>query len=80
MLGGSSLLRAEKTSSPASNGFRVTIAGGLVLRWVRTYHEALKGELIALVSSAGLIEVAEEEGNAGQRLSLEVEAGVQVTW
>lgn len=37
-------------------------------RWVRTYGEAKPGQLVALVSSTGTLEVAVAQGNAAKRL------------
>jgi S-adenosylmethionine hydrolase len=41
---------------------------GLVLPWVATYGEARPGELVALVNSWGLVEIAQVQGNAAERL------------
>lgn len=51
-----------------------------VARRVRTYHDATPGEVVALFSSSGLLEVAEVQGNAASRLSLGVGAPVRVSW
>jgi hypothetical protein len=45
---------------------------------VRTYGEAAPGDLVALVSSAGLLEVAVVQGNAADRLQVGVGAPVTV--
>lgn len=49
-----------------------------VHRQVRTYGEAQKGTLVALVSSFGRLEIAEVEGNARKRLNVGVGARVTV--
>ena len=59
---------------------RVVVAGGAVPRRVRTYSDAPPGELVALVSSNGLLEVAAVQGNASRKLSLGVGGAVRVEW
>jgi S-adenosylmethionine hydrolase len=59
---------------------RITIAGGTEARRVRAYTDAPTGTLVALVSSSGLLEVAEVQGNASRRLGLGVGAAVRVDW
>jgi S-adenosylmethionine hydrolase len=49
-----------------------------VPRLVHTYAEAEPGALVALVSSAGLLEIAVAQGNAAERLQLGVGAPVAV--
>lgn len=61
---------------PAST--RVAIAGGIPTRRVRTYAEAPRGELVSLISSSGLLEVAVVQGNAAQQLGARVGTPVQV--
>ncbi len=43
---------------------------GACFRWVRTYAEASPGELVALVNSWGLVELAMVEGDAASRLGV----------
>jgi S-adenosylmethionine hydrolase len=49
-------------------------------RWVRSYTEAEPGTLVALVSSAGLLEVAVAQGNAARRLRAAAGTRVTVRW
>jgi S-adenosylmethionine hydrolase len=49
-------------------------------RWVRTYAEAAPGSLVALASSAGLLEVAVVQGNAAVRLAARVGTPVSIGW
>jgi S-adenosylmethionine hydrolase len=58
----------------------ITIDSGPPLRLVSAYSDAALGELVALVSSSGLVEVAESQGNASKRLSIGVGARVRVEW
>lgn len=48
------------------------LVGGHRLRWVRTYGDARPGELVALTSSLGTLEVAVAMGSAAERTSLGV--------
>jgi S-adenosylmethionine hydrolase len=43
---------------------------GRAARLVRTYGEAAPGEMVALVGSSGLVEIAVREGNAAQTLGI----------
>jgi S-adenosylmethionine hydrolase len=43
---------------------------------VRTYGEAARGELVALIGSSGFVEVAVREGNAAAALGIERGAAV----
>jgi S-adenosyl-L-methionine hydrolase (adenosine-forming) len=43
-------------------------AGGRPARWVRTYGDAARGELVALVGSGGRVEIAVREGSAAALL------------
>jgi S-adenosylmethionine hydrolase len=56
----------------------VRIGSADVPRLVRTYGDAAPGDLVALVSSAGLLEVAVVQGNAADRLRVCVGAPVTV--
>jgi S-adenosylmethionine hydrolase len=51
-------------------GGRVTAAwvAGRAVRWVHTFGEAERGELVAYLGSAGRVEVAVREGSAAERL------------
>jgi S-adenosylmethionine hydrolase len=56
----------------------VRVGGAEVTRRVRTYGEAAAGELVALVSSLGTLEVAVCQGSAAARLGAAVGAPVRV--
>jgi S-adenosyl-L-methionine hydrolase (adenosine-forming) len=58
---------------------RITVGAHEIERRVRTYGEAEPGTLVALVSSAGTLELAESQGNAAARLGIRVGAPVAVT-
>lgn len=58
---------------------RVEVSGHTP-RLVRTYADAAAGELVALVSSGGFLEVAEVQGSAALRLGLGVGTPVRVHW
>jgi S-adenosylmethionine hydrolase len=58
---------------------RIVIQDREVPRRVRTYGEAPPGELVALVSSAGLLEIAVVQGSAAERLRVGVGAAVTVS-
>ena len=49
-------------------------------RWVRTYAEAEPGQLVALVSSCGNVELAVVEGSAAQRVKASVGTDVTIGW
>jgi len=59
---------------------KVRVAGTGQVRRVRTYAEADPGEVVALVSSSGLVEVAEVQGNAARRLAVGVGTNVRIEW
>jgi S-adenosylmethionine hydrolase len=63
---------------PKAGPAKVKVEGHAVQRWVRSYGEAEKGELVALVSSGGLVEIAEVQGSAADRLGLKRGAKVRV--
>jgi S-adenosylmethionine hydrolase len=69
---------AKLTDDPGAQ--QITVSGGAPLRRVGTYSDARPGELTALVSSSGLLEVAENQGNAAKRLAQGVGAPVRVEW
>jgi S-adenosylmethionine hydrolase len=74
------------TSIPAcklrSLPVKVSVGGSppKVLRWVRTYAEATRGELVCLFSSDGYFEIAEVNGNAAGRLCITAGAQVVLEW
>jgi S-adenosylmethionine hydrolase len=49
-----------------------------VVRWVRTYSDAAPGELVSLFSSDGFFEIAEVNGNAARKLSVEGGAAIDL--
>jgi S-adenosyl-L-methionine hydrolase (adenosine-forming) len=59
---------------------RVVVSDGIVARKVRTYADAQTGDLISLVSSSGLLEVAVVQGNAATKLGLQVGASLRIEW
>ncbi|MCS7283281.1 MAG: SAM-dependent chlorinase/fluorinase [Anaerolineae bacterium] len=59
---------------------RVTVGKTEVRPIRRTYGEAARGELVALVGSSGFLEIAVREGNAAERLGLLPGTPVQITW
>ncbi len=62
----------------AAGGGTVWLGDRRVTRWVRTYGEAEPGTAVALVSSAGLVEVAVVGGSAANQLHAGVGARVAV--
>ena len=61
-------LRASEVLPATDAPFRLQIAGQM-LRSVRTFADALPGELVALVGSFDTIEVVVRDGSAAQRLA-----------
>jgi S-adenosylmethionine hydrolase len=57
----------------------ITVGSEPVPRLVRTYGEAEPGTLVALISSAGTLEVALNQGNAAQRTQARVGTCITVT-
>lgn len=59
---------------------RVAVGGSepLQVRWVRTYADAAPGELVALASSDGFVEIAVANGSAAGRLGVAVGAPVEL--
>lgn len=51
-----------------------------LVRWVRTYADAAPGDLVALVSSDGLLEIAIVNGNAAAKMGAAVGTAVTVGW
>jgi S-adenosylmethionine hydrolase len=64
----------------AAAKLRVWIGEGVEARRVRTYADGKVGELVALVNSSGLLEVAEVQGDASRRLGLGAGAPARVEW
>ncbi len=61
-------LRASDLGPAGARGVRAAVVDGRPARWVRTFGEAAKGELVALVGSGGRVEVAVREGSAAAAL------------
>ncbi len=59
---------------------QITLGTTPIPRRARAYSDANPGELVALISSNGLLEVAEVQGNASRRLSAGLGASVHVSW
>ena len=59
---------------------RVIVADGVVASKVRTYADAPVGDLVSLVASSGLFEVAIVQGNAAVKLGLGVGAPLRIEW
>jgi S-adenosylmethionine hydrolase len=62
----------------ASRPLRIEIGGVEISHLVRTYGEVEPGSLVALISSAGTLEVAVSHGSAAKRLGVTVGAPVLV--
>jgi S-adenosylmethionine hydrolase len=62
----------------SSQRVRITVGPEEVVRQVRTYAEAEPGTPVALISSAGLLEVAVNQGHAAQRLGAALGTPVNV--
>jgi S-adenosylmethionine hydrolase len=71
-------IRGDAFLAFAGRPVRVTIGGAEVSKWVRTYAEAEPGSLVALVGSAGTLEVAVVQGSAAERVRAAVGARVEV--
>jgi S-adenosylmethionine hydrolase len=54
----------------------VHVGERVVRRWVRTYGQAVPGEIVVLISSGGWLEIAQVNGNAARSLGLERNARV----
>jgi hypothetical protein len=63
---------------PPTQPFGVQIGNVEVTRRVQSYGQAEPAALVALVSSAGLLEIAINQGNAADRLAIGVGAPVRV--
>jgi S-adenosylmethionine hydrolase len=59
---------------------RIEVAGSVLpdCRWVRTYADVEPGRLVALTSSAGLVEVAVAQGSAEERLRAGVGTAIRL--
>lgn len=68
------------TLPPLSTPVQVQIERRAGIARVRTYADATSGSLIALVSSSGLLEIAEVQGNASRHLGQGVGSRVRVEW
>ena len=53
-----------------SSAAREVHVGGRRVPWRRTYSDAAPGELLALINSFGVLEIARRDGNAEQHLGL----------
>lgn len=73
------LLKRVGLDPAAGSGPPVTLGGRRIERWVRTYGEASPGDLVALISSSGYLEIAQVQGNAAQVLSVGRGAPVEVS-
>jgi len=49
-------------------------------RWVRTYGEVERGQLVGLVSSSGHVEIAVAQGNAAQQLKAKPGTKITIGW
>jgi S-adenosylmethionine hydrolase len=58
---------------------RVSIGGAVIAGLARTYAAVAPGELVALISSSGLLEVAVNSWSAAERLQVHTGAPVRVT-
>jgi S-adenosylmethionine hydrolase len=67
-----------ETLTAKAQPVRVKVDDVDVSRWVRSYAEAEAGAVIALVSSAGLLEIAINQGNAARELGAGVGTSVHV--
>jgi S-adenosylmethionine hydrolase len=68
----------EAYAARAGRPVRITVGGHAIPRRVRTYGEAPPGTAVALVSSAGTLEVAVVQGNAARALGVGPGAEVRV--
>ncbi len=70
-------IHAESLRNP--QGIVVEIARQRIIGLRRTYAEVQVGELLALVSSAGYVEIAVNSGNAAERLQAQKGTPVRIT-
>jgi S-adenosylmethionine hydrolase len=71
-------LPAEALERWAGQPMRVLVGGVEIPRWVRAYGEAEPGSLVALISSAGTLEIAVSHGSAAVQLGADVGTPVSV--
>ena len=58
------------TDLPEAEAGPAVRVGGMTLPIVGTYEDVERGELLAYIGSAGTVEIAVRDGNAGKRLAL----------
>lgn len=56
----------------------IMVGSAVITRFVETYGEAQKGEIVALTGSSGLMEIAKRDGHAARALELAIGAEVVV--
>jgi S-adenosylmethionine hydrolase len=64
----------------ASGACRIEVGSREILRLVRTYGEAAPGELLGLVSSGGMLEIAVNQGSAARMLQVGAGTAVRVSF
>lgn len=75
---GNLITNVRASTLPAEGPAEVVVEKAPVRRWVRTYGEASPGELVALISSGGFLEIAVAQGDASRRLGVRRGAAVRV--
>jgi S-adenosylmethionine hydrolase len=60
--------------------YRIVVNQTAVSRIVSTYSDAEPGERVALISSNGLLEIAEVQGHAARRLAASVGSSILIEW
>jgi S-adenosyl-L-methionine hydrolase (adenosine-forming) len=76
---GNLITNIEASQLPADRrALRVEVAGRVVAGLHRTYGEVAPGELLALIGSSGLLEIAVAQGSAAGRLGLGAGAAVDL--
>ena len=75
---GNLITNIRSSSLPESGPTQAMIGGQGMIPWVETYGEAEPGELVALVGSSGLVEIAQVNGNAANALKLSRGAAVEL--
>jgi len=73
-------IRAADLASSDPTAVRVTVAGHEITGLARTYGEAADGALVALIGSAGRLEIAVRNGSAAEGLSVGRTTPVAVRW
>jgi S-adenosyl-L-methionine hydrolase (adenosine-forming) len=56
----------------------ITAGGAVITRFVKTYGDAHEGEIVALIGSSGLMEIAKRDGSAACELGLAIGAEIRV--